>query len=300
MSILCIGQAVYDLTFPTDSTIVENQKYRIFDRHECMGAPAANAAYLCGLWGIHTSLIARIGDDLFGKEIVQTLQSAGVDTTGIRYEEQQKTSISCIMVNKKNGNRTILNAPLKETDFHPVWPESPKVILLDGHEQAISLEALRRFPKACSIMDAGSFKPELTELFQQVDFLVCSQDFAYQYTQIVIDLQEVSTLEATFDALEKLNSKQIVITLGEQGSVYKQAGKIVHIPAFPTKPVDTTGAGDIFHGAFAYGLHQDDSIEKIIVSASAAAALSVEKLGGQTAVPEKEKVDRFLQEKQGL
>lgn len=295
MSILCIGQAVYDITFPLEEPIVENQKYRIYDRHECMGAPAANAAYLCGLWGVETSLIARVGADLFGKEILRTLEKAGVKTAGIRQETHQKTSISSIIVNKKNGHRTILNAPLQEDYFEPVWPEkAPEIILLDGHEKEVSLAGLQKYPQAISMIDAGTYKSECRELFTSVDYLVCSQDFAFQYTGVVIDVNKKETLEATFEKLAELNPNQLVVTLGEQGSIYLEDGTIKHAPAFPSKPVDTTGAGDIFHGAFAYGLHQELPLTKIIRLASATAALSVEKLGGQTSIPSLKKVKKLL------
>lgn len=295
MSILCIGQAVYDITFPLEEPIVENQKYRIYDRHECMGAPAANAAYLCGLWGVDTSLIARVGADLFGKEILRTLERAKVKTAGIRQELQQKTSISSIIVNKKNGHRTILNAPLQEDYFEPTWPEqTPEVILLDGHEKEVSLAGLQKYPQAISMIDAGTYKSECRELFAAVDYLVCSQDFAFQYTGVSIDVDRKETLEATFEKLAKLNSNHLVVTLGEQGCSYLEDGRIKHAPAFPSKPVDTTGAGDIFHGAFAYGLHQKLPLAEIIRLASATAALSVEKIGGQTSIPTLKEVEKLL------
>ncbi|MGM0216628.1 carbohydrate kinase family protein [Enterococcus sp. AZ109] len=295
MSILCIGQAVYDITFPTEDAIVENQKYQVYDRYECMGAPAANAAYLCGLWGIETSLIARVGNDLFGKEILRTLAAVGVNTNDVRQEPHQKTSLSCIVVNKINGDRTIWNAPLQETEFSPDWPhDPPKVILVDGHERNISLEALQKYPKATSLVDAGSYKPELDTLFQTVDYLVCSEVFAFQYSGISLDINEPQTIEAVFTKLEDLNPNQIVVTLGERGSVFKQDGTIHHVPAFPTKPVDTTGAGDIFHGAFAYGLHQGKDLRDIVLFASATAALSVERMGGQTSIPTLKEVETFL------
>ncbi|MGG5333579.1 carbohydrate kinase family protein [Enterococcus sp. AZ163] len=295
MSILCIGQAVYDITFPIEESIVENQKYRTYDRHECMGAPAANAAYLCALWGTETSLIARVGKDLFGQEILRTLEHVGVKTAGIRQEMNQKTSISSIIVNKKSGKRTILNAPLKEAYFEPHWPEKdPEVLLLDGHEKDVSLAGLQKYPQAISMMDAGTYKPECWQLFQAVDYLVCSQDFAFQYTGVTIDLDEKETLKATFEKLAELNSNQLVITLGEHGSIYLENNVIIHTPAFPTKPIDTTGAGDIFHGAFAYALHQKLSLTEIIQLSSVAAALSVEKLGGQTSIPLLKEVEKLL------
>ena len=80
MSIICIGQCAYDLTFPIQEPLIENQKYRIMEPFSCIGAPAANAAYLCALWNAETVLISRCGKDFYGAEIRRVLKEAGVDT----------------------------------------------------------------------------------------------------------------------------------------------------------------------------------------------------------------------------
>lgn len=295
MSILCIGQAVYDLTFPINEPLKENQKYRISDRHECMGAPAANAAYLCGSWGVDTSLIARVGNDLFGQEIVRTLRTGNVDTSLIYFDKNQATSISSIIVNKQNGHRTIINAPMMEHVFPITWPKSsPTTLLIDGHELNASLVAMNKYPTAVSIMEAGTYKPELTTLIHAVDFLVCSEDFAYQATGIKIRLDQNEQLKEVFNQLHVLNSNKIVVTIGDQGCLWQDKEIIRHFPAFNVTPIDTTGAGDIFHGAFVYCINHKYSLEKTIAIASAASALSVTKIGGQTSIPTLEEVNFFL------
>ena len=295
MSILCVGQAVYDLTFPVNEPLVENQKYRIPDRHECMGAPAANAAYLCGSWGAETTLIARVGEDLFGQEIVRTLTAGGVDAASIYRDHAQATSISCILVNQQNGHRTILNSPMREQRFPIVWPDKePQVLLVDGHELSAALEVLKKYPAALSIMDAGTYKPELAELVQVVDYLVCSEDFAYQATGITIQLDDPDQIKEVFRQLQTLNGNQLVITIGDQGCLWQEQEIIHHVPAFKVAPVDTTGAGDIFHGAFAFCLEQKRSLKETITFSSAASALSVQKIGGQTSIPTLAEVRSFI------
>ncbi|MBO0454913.1 carbohydrate kinase family protein [Candidatus Enterococcus murrayae] len=301
MSILCIGQAVYDLTFPVNEPLIENQKYRIPDRHECMGAPAANAAYLCGTWGAETSLIARIGNDLFGQEILQTLKTGKVDISSLYVDHKQATSISCIVVNEQNGHRTILNSPMKEQKFPIVLPQrSPDVLLVDGHELNVGLEAITKYPNAVSIMDAGTYKPELKELIQAVDYLVCSEDFAYQATGIRIRLEEIKLLKEVFKQLRILNKNQIVITIGDQGCIWQDKKLIYHFPAFKVTPVDTTGAGDIFHGAFAFCTDQRRPLEDSVVFSSAASALSVKKIGGQTSITTLKEVNFFIAQEKRL
>lgn len=286
MSILCVGQSVYDITFPCDTTIVENQKYRIYNRLECMGAPAANAAYLCALWGAHTHLMARVGNDLFGKEIIRQLQQVGVHTDTMYIDKEHPTSISCIIANTTNGNRTILNSPMKETAYPISFPEQAfDTILMDGHELQASLDTMKEYPNAKTVLDAGTYKIEIIELIQAVDFLVCSQDFAYQYTGITIDLENKDTLHRTFQKLKEINTNTIVITLGEQGVVYEEDKHIHHIPAFKANAIDTTGAGDIFHGAFTYFITNGYSLEETIRLSSLTSSISVESLGGQTSIP---------------
>lgn len=297
MNILCVGQAVYDITFPCDEPIIENQKYRIYDRMECMGAPAANASYLCALWGANVSLMARIGKDLYGQEILQTLKKVGVDTTCMYEEETLATSISCIIANKRNGNRTILNSPMKEHPYPISFPQREiDVILMDGHELQASLDVLKQYPNAISILDAGTYKEEIKDLIQSVDYLVCSQDFAYQYTGIQVDIKERSTIEETFKKLKSINGNHIVVTLGDQGCIYEEEGTYQHLPAFHVKAVDTTGAGDIFHGAFAYAMSKSYSLHDALLISSLASAISVESLGGQPSIPDLTKMRSRIQE----
>lgn len=291
MSILSIGQAVYDITFPADTSIVENQKYRIPQRIECMGGPAANAAYLCALWGSRTSLIARIGKDLFGQKIIEQLEIAGVNTASLKMDNQLDTSISCIIINQQNGHRTILNNPLPQENFEIKWPDHPPdVILIDGHEKESILKAVERYPQAITLMDAGTFKPELLDVIKAVDYLACSKDFAYQYSGVTIDMNDEQTWQDTFSRLEEINTNTIVVTLGGDGSIYKSEDTIYHIPAFSADAIDTTGAGDIFHGAFAYCLDNNYSLEETILISSLASSISVETLGGQLSIPTLESV----------
>lgn len=291
MNILCVGQAVYDITFPCESSIVENQKYRIYNRLECMGAPAANAAYLCALWGAETHLMARVGDDLFGKEIIRQLHHVGVKTDNMLIDPNHATSISCILANTSNGNRTILNSPMSEIKENTHFSQATvDAILMDGHELDASLSAMNQYPNALSILDAGTYKPEIIDLITSVDYLVCSQDFACQYSGITIDLSCKETITNTFKKLKELNQYTIVITLGEQGVVFEEDNCIYHIPAFKANAVDTTGAGDIFHGAFTFFITSHYSLHETIRLSSLTSSISIETLGGQTSIPKLEDV----------
>lgn len=298
MSIVCIGQCAYDLTFPIHEPLIENQKYRIMEPFSCIGAPAANAAYLCALWKAETALISRCGRDFYGTEIRKVLDQAGVNTTHLMVDEHFTTPVSAIIANSSNGYRTIFNCPGIQQELQFTFPNQVDILLLDGHELQASVEALNRFPDIDSVMDAGTFHEETSVLAQKVTYLVCSQDYARQYTDLEISINDPDSWKRTFDKLHILNRMHIVVTLGDQGLLYEDVQGLHHMDAFPVSAVDTTGAGDIFHGAFTYCIHSSYSLQDALIIASAASAISVQTLGGQTSIPTKKAVNEFLKERE--
>lgn len=293
--VCCVGQSVYDITYPIYENIIENRKYSVTEKIECMGGPATNAAYLNAKWGNETYIISRVGNDLYGKKIISGLRDIGVSTEFMR-SCGPNTSVSAVVSNLSNGKRTIFNCPENKEDINFVYPDKVDVILVDGHELKASLEILALFPNAKSLMDAGTYKPYLKELISKVDYLICSEDFVKQYTSIEFDYNDDSSLNIVFRKLKKLNDKQIIVTIGEKGLLYEKDGVITHMKAFECKPLDTTGAGDIFHGAFAYCLSKDYTLEDSLKISSMTSAISVEIMGGQISIPQLEKVIERIKE----
>ena len=292
MSIYCIGQAVYDITFPVAEKIEENRKYRVENKFECIGAPATNAASLCGIWDAKTALIARIGKDSYGKKILEQLKINNVNTDYVAIDNEFQTPLSMVVTNILNGNRTLFNFPGKLNDIKFHIPKiEPNVILVDGHELEVSKEILKKYPNALSVIDAGSYREATKILSKEIDYFVCSQDFLYQYAQVEIRLDHEGTWKFAFQKLRELTNGLIVVTLGKQGLLYEDAKGICYLPAYKSKAVDTTGAGDVFHGAFAYCLDQGYELFDTLKISSMAAALSVRKMGGQLSIPTKEEVN---------
>lgn len=282
MTILGIGQSVYDILYPIDQ-FEKNKKYRVNDCVQCMGGPVSCAMALCGKWKADVKVCSRVGRDTFGKEIIEQLKQYGVDTSYIFIDEKDQSSISSILIDQ-NGNRTILNHPMAFKSAYPFdLPEACDVLLFDGHEVDLSLKALKKYIDAKTIFDGDKYKPETMGLIQNVDYLVCSLQFAQEITGHPYDVK-------TYQELCSLNPNHVVLTLGEKGCMYNEQ----IYPAYPCKVKDTTGAGDIFHGAFAYGLDQNWPIEKIISVASIASGLACEKVGGLPGIPSLERVKNLL------
>lgn len=296
MSILCIGQAIYDISFMLDAPLQENQKYRIDETKECGGGPACNAACLCALWGAQTHLIAKVGMDAYGNALKRSLHAFHVGTDYLITGEEIQTPYSLIAVSAQSGYRTIFNLPGKPVQLAAQMPaERVDVILSDGHEPDVTMQALRAYPDACSMVDAGTLRESTFAVSQKVDYLVCSENFARQYTHKSITLDNLEEDERIFSQIESINQKHAVITLGERGLLYRNTeGKLCHLPAYPARAVDTSGAGDVFHGAFAYGLYQHMPLEENLRQSAMAACLSVQREGSQTAIPCLEEVQQHL------
>lgn len=282
MTILGIGQSVYDILYPIDQ-FEKNKKYRVNDSVQCMGGPVTCAMALCGKWKADVKLCSRVGKDTFGKEIIEQLKEYGVDSSYIFMDKKDSTSISSILIDE-SGNRTILNHPMTFESAYPFdLPEACDVLLFDGHEVDLSLKALNKYTNVKTIFDGDKYKPETMKLIHNVDYLVCSLQFAQEITGHPYD-------EKMYSELCAINSNHVVLTLGEKGCVYKDK----MYPAYPCEVKDTTGAGDIFHGAFAYGLDQNWPIEKIISVSSMASSLACEKVGGVPGIPSLEEVKNLL------
>lgn len=289
--VLCIGHSAYDITLPVESFPIENKKYDIKDVCECGGGPAGNAAFLISKWGLNCAYAGCIGNDTYGLKIKEELEDVGVNLEYLIVDENYDTPFSFILANNENGSRTLFNHDNKGKKTKTISFKDQKVdtILVDGHELEASIEALKKYPDAVSILDGGSFNNRTETLAKMVDYLVCSEDFAKQYTGIdELELEE--NRAKVFGKLSILNNKNIIVTLGAKGSLYEQDGEILHQSTYKVNSIDSTGAGDIFHGAFAYGITQSYDVIKTIKISSIAAALSVEKIGGRVAIPSIERV----------
>jgi sulfofructose kinase len=298
MDALCVGHAAWDMSFFLEGFPAENSKLEIRSMSECGGGPAANAAYLLARWGVSVGLAASIGADAYGDRIAEELAAAGCDVAWLDRNPSGVTPVSAILVNQHNGSRTIINrkasggSPLRLKSPPPL-SGPPRVLLFDGHELDASLQALELFPDAQTILDAGSLREGARELARRVDFLVSSERFACQFS----DLPDLASCENQAKAIAALcawNGKSVVITRGERGMLRGTSDGFQHYPAFPVQAVDTTAAGDIFHGAFAYGVLTGLPIDETLRLSAATAAISVTIRGGRPSIPDLPQVREML------
>lgn len=285
MKILCIGHAAYDITFPLDNFPIENTKNRVNGKIECGGGPASNAAYLLSKWGMDVTFLGIVGKDLYGERITKEMKQIGIETKYIEQSEKHQTTCSIIMANTSNGSRTILTYRPDRVTMKPVKINfTPDIILVDGQEIELSKSMIEKYSDAISIIDAGRSTEEIIDLCHIVDYVVCSKEFAENVSQKKFDYQNKYTLVEIYQTLENMFQTNIIITLESQGCLYRDE-KIKVMPSIEVKAIDSTGAGDIFHGAFTYGIAKQWPIEKIVRIANLAGGISVTRIGSRNSMP---------------
>lgn len=285
MKYLTIGHASFDVTFRVDKYPIENTKQRVGKHIDCGGGPASNAGYLLALWGCDVSFQGVAGKDYYGEMIKAEFKMVGVDTTYLELVDNFNTDLSIILANATNASRTILTSKDDNTPKCSI-PNDNKydVILVDGEEEEMSKKILLNNKDAIKIIDAGSFKPSTVNLCPYVDYLVCSKNFALDYTKLSYDGSIESIIEV-HKRLENDFHNNIIITLEDKGCFTKIDNSYKLIPSIKVKAVDTTGAGDIFHGAFTYFISHNYSLEEACRLSNITGAISTTKVGGRYSVP---------------
>lgn len=258
------------------------------------GGPAATATVTAARLGAMTAFVGQIGDDDLGEFMIHELGREGVDTSHIIRCEGASSQFSFIMVDRASGKRTILwtrsNVPsLEPSQLDRDFITSCKVLHLDRHEIPAGIQAAKWVREAGGVvsLDTGTFTPEVEELLPLVDVLIASYGFALDATNEANPADAARTL---------LGDRRIAgVTWGENGSWFTTSdGDEFHMPAFEVDVVDTTGAGDVFHGAFAFGLAKGWDARCCARFATAVAALKCTKLGGRAGIPSLEQVERFI------
>ncbi len=287
VSALCIGHAAWDLCMHVDAWPAEDSKTETDLLIESGGGPAANAAWLLAHWGVPTALAAAVGQDQYGCKAVQELAHAGVDCRLIDQRAGQTTPVSFIIVNRTTGSRTIINCKVPAGGLQVTRANlqglNPQLLLFDGHELNASLIAMEAFPDAITVLDAGSLREGTAALARKVRYLVCSEKFA---TQATGELDLMSRWQICLRKLRELYRNDVVVTLGYDGSIFDGGDDRGHLPALSGEVKDTTAAGDIFHGAFAFALLNGMPFRRALELATVAAGLSVQGPGGRTSTPE--------------
>lgn len=291
MRAICIGHSTFDTTLPVDAYPKENVKMRIKDHIECGGGPAANGAYLLAKWGMDTTIASVMGNDFYGQCVYEDFKKIGANIKYLELKDGHGTSSSYIIANMSNGSRTAITSkkpPIRKLD--QTIDEKYDLILVDGEHPETAKEVLLNNKSAISILDAGRLNEDTRELGKLVTYVICSHDFAEEFSGKKTSINEIETLKDIYNELKDYFKTNIIITLEADGSFTEINNEYRIIPSIKVKAIDSTGAGDIFHGAFAYFIGNNYNLENTIRYASISGALSVTKIGSRYSIPTLEEV----------
>lgn len=297
MNVTGIGQCSLDYLFLVDSYPQSDTKKEVIDWAMSGGGPVATALVSLSRLGVKCRFYGIIGDDESGQKIEESLTAEDVDVKGLLKRQNSTSQIAFIVVEKGSGRRTIFwkrpsGEPLKTGEIPDNFLDNADFLFLDGLMTGASLYAAKRArEKNIPVMlDAGKMRDGMLEIALMCDYVVASEEFGKELIG-ANDLSESPlNQEKALVQIKSAGTKICTITLGDKGSVTLTGDEIFHIPAFKVEVVDTTGAGDVFHGGYIYGLLQGWNVKDVVRFATAFAALKCGKLGGRAGIPTMEEV----------
>jgi ribokinase len=291
-----LGQCALDYLCTIDRYPPPNTKCEFREFVAQGGGPVATALVVLSRWGIAARFAGVVCGDPFGRIILEGLRQERIDTSAVLVRGGGRSQFAFICVERQTGNRTIFWGRPEASPFRAA--EIPKGFLLDAaalHLDGLFLEAslhLAREARRCGIpviLDAGSLRPGMLELIRYTDHLIAAEEFIRQY-------EPEAPLACRMRKLRALGPEVVTVTLGECGSVSLWEDAPAWLDALQVNAVDTTGAGDVFHGAYIYGLLKGWSVPERIRWATVAAGLSCRSLGGRSCIPSIREVGERLSE----
>jgi ribokinase len=259
------------------------------------GGPVATALCAARALGCRARIAAKVADDDFGRFILRGLREADVDCDFVLIAPGSLSPFSFIAIGEDDAKRTIFYTHGDVARFAPDELDLPALLegagalLVDGHHPQAQIAAAEtcRDRGIPVVVDAGSLREGMGELVALSDFLIASERF-------VSEVAPRGEVEDSLVELQEMGPRGVIITLGENGSVGLHEDTLVRQPCHEIDAVDTTGAGDVYHGAFTAAWLLGYSFERAMELASASAALKCAALGGRAGIPELAEVLTFL------
>jgi sugar/nucleoside kinase (ribokinase family) len=295
VDVVGVGQCAIDEVVVVDGPPEFTGKKRVVELTRGPGGQIATAALACTRLGLTAAVVSAVGDDEASKLMLEPLRAAGVDISGVRIIPGAESQRSVIVVDQKTGERTVLwhrdpRLSIRVSEVRPEEIEQGRVLHVDAQDLELSTWAASVARKAGIpvVLDADTPAPGIDSLLRQVDFPIVSREFAERHfgTRRPVDsLRGLAALGARFP----------VVTLGDRGAIARGREGVIESSAFQVAARDTTGAGDVFHAAFIWGLLEGMSGVRILQVANAAAAMNCRALGAQGGLPSREELEDFLE-----
>ncbi|HXE74255.1 MAG TPA: carbohydrate kinase family protein [Candidatus Xenobia bacterium] len=260
------------------------------------GGQVATALTVCQRLGLRTKYIGRVGDDPFGVFQLETLRREGMDLSDTRVVEGCANQVAYILIDGRTGERTILwkrdsRLDIRPDELRPEMITCGRLLHVDGHDTAAAAQAAQwaRHAGIPVTLDVDNIYAGLEALLDQTEYIVGSTDFPRRYTG----------KEDLFAALLEVRRRHrqarlVAATLGRDGVLALEGDRFLYSPAYEVCARDTTGAGDVFHGAFVFALLQGWPMERVLDFSNAMAGLNCEAVGARGGIATRAQAEQLM------
>jgi len=288
MKALGIGEIVLDNVCLLPHYIDEGSKIQPLKSEYSLGGPVPAALILLSRLGVDCMFIGSVGKDGYGKMMIQRLKNENI---AVVPQYISRSKVNTVLVNQQNGSRSIIRHSIKHRPIRVVSKETIQqadIILIDRHVTDI-LDDIKRFRRKTTkvIIDPS------TEISKNTYNMMKVADYPILPIESLQKIRRHESPRKNLSHLQHLLKKTIVITAGEKGSFVYNGRSIRIAPSYHVKVIDTLGAGDVYRGAFGYGLLKKWSLLKTIRYANSVSALQCTKIGNDSAIPTSQEISEF-------
>jgi sugar/nucleoside kinase (ribokinase family) len=287
LDVMVVGRNCVDYIAVIDRFPEEDQKMPLIERRMEGGGQGGTSACCVARLGGKVALAGNIGNDEDGRFALQRLKDYQVNIDQVQILDAAPTPVAYLLVNRSNAKRTIIYEPSRLPKFE-IQPELARMIL---RAKTLSLDpqttylatAVKQFSAAGVqiVYDCERWLDHVEDMMAVADYFIPSSVFFKSKPEIF----GRSSFEENIFMLAKRINGQLIVTHGSDGAYYPFQERLVHVPAPAVAAVDTTGAGDNFHGAFALAVSKGLDLHAAVKLAVAVASLSCRGYGGREALP---------------
>lgn len=296
-AVVGIGACVMDTLISLPHYPAEDTKLRAAASKPAGGGPVATGLVAAAKLGVPSAYIGVLSDDNGGKFLMNDFEKYGVSTDCIDVLSGYRSFTSVIWLSETSKTRTCVFdkgdlPPLALSDRQLYAIGSAKLLMIDGNELSAAADAAAYAKQHGTkvLYDAGGLYDGIDRLLPLVNILIPSEEFALGYTGCA------NAADAAKSLYEQFCPEAVVVTCGKKGGVMFDGKHTVEYPCYPAEVVDSNGAGDVFHGAFAAGVVHGYDYAKCCHFASAVSAIKCTGIGARESVPDFDTVKKYLEE----
>lgn len=291
------GNPFQDLIVHLDQLPPSNVNIRMRDYVFQGGGNVPTATVAAGRLGLRAAILGAAGDDMFGYANAADFEYNHVDTSHLKLDKGKRTDF-CICVSELqiSGKEFISKpgdyAPIEISELDEDFIKSARILHIGDMLTPAKFQAADWTHESGGqvSIDAAYYRPDIYENYRYLDIFIASET----YFNVMCQHQDVRTCEEACRLIHAQGPEIVIFTLGEKGCRGTYADNYFELPAFPVDAVDTTGAGDVFHGAFNYAWLQGWDVPACARFSSAVSAIKCTRSGGRAGIPTLQTVQKYL------